>query len=124
LYEDEKIISFLDIFPASPGHSLVLPKEHFGDLREVPGEVLASLMEAAKKVAGGVLRGMEAEGFNLFLNNGRAAGQEVEHVHLHILPRSSGDGLRLHLPQQPYPEGEIEKVCQRIRMALEAESNG
>jgi histidine triad (HIT) family protein len=121
LYEDEEIIAFLDAYPASPGHTLVLPKAHYLNLTQVPEKLLQQAVGVAKRLAPAITQAMEAEGCNLFLNNGRAAGQVIEHLHLHILPRSTGDGLRLHLPQKPYSDGEAERIQRKIMNALEPE---
>ncbi len=118
LYEDDEIIAFLDAFPANPGHTLVLPKAHYKDLSQLPENLLAAAMKVAKRLAPAITQALGAEGVNLFLNNGRAAGQIIDHVHLHILPRSSGDGLQIHFPQKPYPAGEAEKVKQQILSIL------
>jgi histidine triad (HIT) family protein len=118
LYEDEEIIAFLDAFPAGSGHTLVMPKAHYQDLSAVPEGLLQQIMGAAKRLVPAITQAVGAEGFNLFLNNGRAAGQLIDHLHLHILPRSSGDGLHIKLPQKPYPDGEAEKVQQGIVNAL------
>lgn len=116
VYEDDEVVAFLDIHPVRPGHTLLVPKKHCKDFLDCDPEVGAHLMEAAQKVARAVVAGTRAEGFNLGVNNGRAAGQIIFHLHLHVIPRSEGDGLRLW-GQQEYKEGEMESVAERIRNA-------
>ena len=77
VYEDNDCLAFLDIYPVNPGHTLLIPKQHYDDLLSTPSEVVGKLYQAAQKVARGVMVGLGADAFNLGLNNGRAAGQVV-----------------------------------------------
>lgn len=117
VYEDDMFLAFLDIHPVNPGHTLVIPKKHFPDLAAAPPDVAAGLMKVAKNIAPGIIRAVGAEAFNLGLNNGRAAGQLVEHVHLHVMPRFPGDGHSAW-HGQPYAEGEAAAVAEKIRGAF------
>ena len=117
IYENEKVIAFLDIAPVNKGHALVVPKEHYKDLLEVPNEVMGEITKAAKKVAKAAVKAVGADGFNIGQNNGKAAGQVVTHFHLHIIPRFENDGL-VPWPQKKYEEGEIDKVAETIRSIL------
>jgi histidine triad (HIT) family protein len=119
LYEDGEILAFLDVFPAKPGHTLIVPKVHYKDLSQTPEGLWSKTMKVAKLLAPAITKALDSDGFNLFLNNGRAAGQLIDHLHLHVLPRSSQDKLQIHLPQKPYPEGEAEKVKLQILSILE-----
>jgi len=110
VYEDEYCIAFLDINPVSRGHTLVIPREHHRDFLETPLELVKALAEACSWVSPAVVRAMSAEGFNLFVANGRCAGQEIDHLHVHIIPRRAGDGLELGWKGGGYGEGEIEEV--------------
>ena len=92
VFEGERAVAFLDIFPCTPGHTLVIPREHYATLSEMPAEDIGKLFQAAAVVAGKVQAAMGAAGFNLGINNGKAAGQEVFHAHIHIIPRYQGDG--------------------------------
>lgn len=93
LYEDEDVLSFLDIRPLRPGHALVVPKAHCVDLRDCPPELGTALLASVQRVAAAVCEATGTAGFNLFNANGQVAGQEVFHLHLHILPRLPGDGF-------------------------------
>lgn len=95
LYEDEEFRVILDLNPASKGHALVLPKEHYANLFEIPADVLGRAVGVAKKVSGKLFQGLHATGLNLVQNNGESAGQTVFHFHLHMIPRYDGDGVRV-----------------------------
>lgn len=91
LYEDDEFRVILDLNPASKGHALVLPKEHFANLFEIPADVLGRAAGVAKKVSEKLFNGLHADGFNLLQNNGESAGQTVFHFHMHLIPRYKGD---------------------------------
>lgn len=92
LYEDEAFRVILDLGPAAKGHALVLPKEHYSDLFEIPEDVLSQAAVTAKRMALKMRRRLHCEGFNLVQNNGELAGQTVFHFHIHLIPRYAGDG--------------------------------
>lgn len=96
VYEDDTFKVILDRFPAAPGHMLIIPKEHYKDMFELPDEVAAKLYPLAKTLAAKVKAVTGADGINIVQNNGEAAGQSVHHFHLHIIPRKAGDGITLN----------------------------
>ncbi len=98
VYEDEHVLSFLDIGPLSRGHTLIIPKGHYVTLDEVPAETAAACGRAAKAVGAAVVASTGCAGWNLLQNNGSVAGQVVMHVHFHIIPRDEGDGLGYRWP--------------------------
>ena len=105
IYEDDSFRVILDLGPATKGHALVLPKNHYADLFEIPEEVLADAAKVAKKVAGTMKEKLSCDGLNLVQNNGETAGQTVMHFHLHIIPRYANDGQHiLWKPTSPSPE--------------------
>ena len=105
LYEDEGFRVILDNGPATKGHALVLPKEHYANLFEIPEDVLARAAVVAKKVAGTMKDKLYCDGLNLVQNNGETAGQTVMHFHLHIIPRYKDDGQSiLWKPTSPTAE--------------------
>jgi len=117
VFEDDNVIAFLNIKPISKGHTLVVPKAHVKDLASADYETLCHLMNAVKKIAPAVMAAVDAEGFNLGGNNGAAAGQEVFHLHLHLIPRHSDDGL----PRWPHRENTVEErgaLAEKIRAAV------
>lgn len=119
VYEDDAILAFLDIGPVSDGHTLVIPKQHFERLDDCPAEVLAQVAARLGKIAGAVSAAMQSDGCNLLCNNGPAAGQLVNHLHFHIIPRRMGDRLFHHWPAHKYPPGKIEAVAKKIRDNLQ-----
>jgi len=114
IYEDQAVFAFLDICPVSDGHILIIPKEHYEKLHECPVEVLSQLCAAVSIVANAVADAMEADGYNVLCNNGRAAGQIIEHLHFHIIPRKSGDGVFDRWPAYEYEKGMIEAIARKI----------
>lgn len=118
VYEDKNCIAFLDIAPASKGHVLVVPKKHSETLADASDETITELSQTVKKVTKALLK--ENEGINVIQNNGKAAGQLVNHLHFHIIPRNSGDGLEVahwHHPKK-YAEGEMVQVQAKIKNLL------
>ena len=105
IYEDDSFRVILDNGPATKGHALVLPKEHYADLFEIPEDVVGEAVKVAKKVASNMKEKLACDGLNLVQNNGEAAGQTVMHFHLHIIPRYADDGQHiLWKPTSPSPE--------------------
>ena len=92
IFDKDGVVAFLDIFPCAPGHTLVIPCQHYATLTEMPAEEVGRLFQVAAMVATKVQNAMGAAGFNLGINSGKAAGQEVFHVHVHIIPRYPDDG--------------------------------
>jgi histidine triad (HIT) family protein len=121
IYENDKIIAFLDIAPVNPGHTLVVSKEHYENLLSTPEEILCEMISKVKSVAKAVISGMDAEGFNLGVNNGKVAGQIIPHLHFHIMPRYTGDGRKLWLGEKSNPK-ELEKIAQKIKNSLKSSS--
>ena len=95
LYEDPEFRVILDLGPATKGHALILPKEHAGDLYELPEESAAKAMTLAQKIGKTMVQKLHCDGLNLVQNNGEAAGQTVFHFHLHMIPRYKNDGVGL-----------------------------
>lgn len=92
LYEDENFRVILDLGPATRGHALILVKEHYANLYELPDEIAGEVMKLAKKMATIMTEKLGCQGFNLVQNNGETAGQTVSHFHVHLIPRYENDG--------------------------------
>jgi len=92
VYEDETVLAFLDANPLARGHTLVIPKAHHPQLQDLPEDDAAGLHEVLHELVGTVEEAVDADGSNVGLNNGPASGQEIPHVHYHIVPRFEGDG--------------------------------
>lgn len=120
VYEDERTMAFLDINPANPGHTLVIPKRHAATLFEIDEEDAAAVMRTAVRVARAIRAALAPDGLNLVQSNGRAGGQEIFHLHVHVIPRWVGDGLRLARPPVVRRERPLSEVAAEIRRALAA----
>ena len=114
LYEDERYRVILDLGPATKGHALVLPKEHFANIYEIPAEWAAGAMEIGQKMAILMKERLHTDGANLVQNNGETAGQTVHHFHIHIIPRYKGDGQNiLWKPGHP-SDAELDEILGKI----------
>lgn len=118
IYEDEDMLVFLDIGPVSDGHTLVIPKQHFARLHDCPVELLGRVCSRLGRIAKAVTTAVNSDGYNVLCNNARAAGQLVDHVHFHIIPRSAGDGVFSQWPAYKYEEGKPESIAAEIRKNL------
>jgi histidine triad (HIT) family protein len=117
IYEDEDTLAFLDLFPVNKGHSLVISKEHYENIFDVPEESLSKISSVMKNVADAVKKGVNADGISITQSNGKPAGQVIFHIHFHIIPRFKEDGLKLW-PQGKYKENEMEEYKEIISKFL------
>lgn len=115
IYEDEKIISFLDIMPANKGHCLVVPKKHSQTLIEMSEDDVVAAIKAAKKVARALSLSFGNGSFNVVMNNGKEAGQLVNHAHIHLIPRFQKDRLRIKWSHLKYEGDEMKEYSEKIR---------
>lgn len=120
IYEDEHTYAFLDIHPINKGHTLVIPKMHVENIHDISSENFCTLMETVRRLALVVKEGVHADGINIGINNGHAAGQLVFHAHVHIIPRFTGDGF-LHWHGEGYREGEIQTTAEKLCTVLNKE---
>jgi histidine triad (HIT) family protein len=115
--ESDNAIAILDINAVNPGHTLIISKKHSTNLLDADDEILKEMILFTKRVAQAILDGLEYDAFNLELNNGRIAGQIIPHLHWHIVPRISDDGLQ-HWPGKKYLAGEAEVVAEKIKAQI------
>lgn len=119
VYEDDEVLAFMDIQPVTDGHLLVIPKRHAPDLADLDEQLGMSMFRIAQRLAAALRRsGLPCEGVNLFLADGEAAFQEVFHVHLHVFPRTTGDGFRIDADWRERPRAELDDAAERIRGGL------
>jgi diadenosine tetraphosphate (Ap4A) HIT family hydrolase len=123
VYRDELVCAFLDIRPVNPGHLLVIPNEHADYLADLPPASGGRLFEVGQRLAAALRRtDLRCEGINFFLADGEVAGQEVFHVHLHVVPRFTGDGFGLHFgpdyTKLP-PRSALDEVAAAVRRQLQ-----
>lgn len=120
VYEDDQTLAFLDINPASRGHTLVIPKQEYADLLATPPDVLAAVAVASQNVARAIMAALKPDGINIIQNNGAAAGQVVFHYHMHVIPRWEGDNvLRAWQPGSADAET-LADIARRISSHLES----
>jgi histidine triad (HIT) family protein len=115
LFENDKTLAFLDIFPVSKGHTIVIPKNHYNNLEDITVTELTELFRTVKKISNLIYRKIKVEGYNILQNNFRAAGQVINHFHVHIIPRSKEDGkFRLLIPREQSKEEELKRTLETI----------
>lgn len=114
LWETDACLAFLDVAPLARGHVLLIPKQHFQDIRDIPADVFCSLTSQLPALAAAVVRATNATGLNLLQNTGRSSGQAVFHLHFHLIPRTEGDGLGYRWNAGDYESGQAEEVQSRI----------
>ena len=116
LYEDEKNLAFLDIYPIFKGHTIVIPKTHYLNLEEIPETELIETYKVVKELATLIHTKLEIDGYNILQNNFEAAGQVIQHFHVHIIPRSKNDGrFKLIIPREQASDEELTKVLNILR---------
>jgi histidine triad (HIT) family protein len=121
VYEDDRALSFMDIRPVTSGHLLVVPKVHAARLDDLDEGLGRHVFGVAHRVARAMYRsGLPCEGVNLFLADGVAAGQEVFHVHVHVLPRTRGDGFRIEASWSHPDRAALDAVAAQIRATVRA----
>lgn len=114
IYEDEQFRVFLDLSPAAKGHALIVPKEHYANLYELPEDLAADAMRLAKKEMALMTQKLSCDGFQLVQNNGETAGQTVFHFHLHLIPRYHTDGQKIAWKPGSMSDEELDAVKDQI----------
>jgi histidine triad (HIT) family protein len=117
VYEDKHTLAFLDIAPNAPGHTLVIPKKPFQNIFDIDQETLAQTMETVRKISPAVREAVGAHGVHINSNHGEAAGQEVPHLHFHIIPRHDRGEFEFW-PKIEYQPGEAAEIAKKIRSAV------
>ena len=119
VYEDERTLAFLDIHPSAPGHTLIIPKVHIARIEDMESDDAEALFRTLHGLVGGIQTAMEAPASTIGINNGRESGQEVPHVHIHVIPRFRGDkgGIIQGVAKSTNntSKNEIYKIAERIR---------
>ena len=117
VYENDKVLAFLDIQPVNPGHTLVVPKKHSTNIFDVEEEDLFEMQKAIKIIAPKIMQAVTAQGININSNNGKVSGQLVMHTHVHMIPRFGNDGLK-HWSHKKYKSGEAENILKDIKKLM------
>lgn len=124
VYEDSETMAFMDIKPNTPGHMLVIPKEHYENIYGVPAETLCRMTLSAQKVAIAAKNALHADGVNILMNNESAAGQLIWHSHIHVIPRRNEDTgpddshFAFASKHHTYISGEMEEIAEKIKTEL------
>ena len=118
LYEDEEFRVILDLGPASKGHALILPKQHYANLYELPDELAEKVIRLAKKMVIAMTKALQCDGFNVVQNNGEAAGQTVFHFHMHLIPRYASDDNEnvIEWSHKEFTSEEFAQICDKMKM--------
>ena len=116
IYEDEDFKVILDASPATKGHALILPKEHFDNIYEVDDSIAAKIFPLAKKLATAMTKKLGCDGFNVLQNNGEAAGQTVFHLHVHLLPRYKDEKAILEWDHLEFSDEEMAEIRDSLKM--------
>jgi len=121
LYEDDDVLAFLDLFPQSFGHTLVIPKRSAAcNILDVDSEALCQVMRVVQQLTRAIVAELAPDGVQIAQFNGAPAGQTVFHIHMHIVPRYAGQGMAVHAAQKAEP-AELERLQARLRARIEAE---
>ncbi|WP_135822375.1 HIT family protein [Halostella litorea] len=118
IYEDERTLAFLDVAPANPGHTLVIPTAHHETLTEMADSLVASVFQTVRRVADAIESAYDPDGVNIIQSNGAAAGQEVFHAHVHVVPRYADDEVTLHWTPDDSSKPTNQEIAATIRHEL------
>ena len=116
IYEDDEFKVILDASPASKGHALILPKEHYADIYEIDEKTAGHAMQLEKKLAKHMTDVLKCDGFNIVQNNGEVAGQTVFHFHMHLIPRKAGDQAVPEWEHLSLSDDEMKEICDKMKM--------
>ncbi|MFB6203537.1 MAG: HIT family protein [Candidatus Nanohaloarchaea archaeon] len=114
VYEDERTVAFLDVNPASKGHTVVIPKDHAEDLYSMEPEDTGAVFRTAREVASAIEDALDPEGMNMVQSNGKKAGQEIDHMHVHLVPRYGGDEVKIE-----FRPGDLEEPAETVGKILD-----
>jgi len=118
IYEDETVMAFLDIRPLNDGHTLVIPKKHYVDIFDIPEDQLSKVHKVAKQVSTAVKRATNADGITIIQQNGKAAGQDIFHFHVHLVPRFEGQKLPSFSALKEAERAKLEEIAKKIKKQL------
>ena len=118
LFEDEDFKVMLDVGPAAKGHALIVPKAHYADIYELPGELAGEAMKLAKRMATHMTTVLGCDGFNILQNNGEVAGQTVFHYHMHLIPRYASDDNTnvIEWKHKEFTDDEMAQICKEMKL--------
>ena len=118
IYEDESVVAFLDIRPLNMGHTLVIPKAHYIDIFETPETELSNVHKVSKRISIAVKKATAADGISIIQQNGKAAGQDIFHLHVHAVPRFEGQKLPSFSALKEVERAKLDEMAKKIRRQL------
>ena len=118
LLGDDHALAFLDIGPLAEGHALLIPREHYRTVDEMPAALAGAVLRHLPALGAAVQKATGCAGYNVLQNNGRAAHQVVPHVHFHVIPRDAGGAFQFNWPAGSYPPGRVDPLAETIRKHL------
>ncbi len=121
VFEDSHTLAFLDIHPLNPGHTLVIPKKHYANMIEMPPHEAGRVFTSVAKVMKGVEKASKADGISVGQSNGKAASQDVFHMHVHIIPRYNHEMMSGFPNRKQTHRAELEEIGKKIKAAIETE---
>jgi histidine triad (HIT) family protein len=117
IYENDKVLAFLDIFPILEGHTIVIPKKHYKNLEDIKETDLMELFRAVRLLAVHIHKKLNIEGYNILQNNFEAAGQVINHIHVHIIPRMVDDErFKLKIPRKQANENDLNRIFNILKL--------
>lgn len=118
VYEDDDFKAIMDISPATKGHIIIIPKKHVANIYEMDDDMASKVLIVAKKIAGAIKDELQCAGLNIIQNNGEVAGQTVFHYHMHIIPRSQGDTVKVTWEPGSYQDGEASRIASALKKRI------
>ena len=118
IYEDEVVMVFLDIRPLNMGHTLVIPKAHYVDIFDIPQDQLSQVHKIAKQVSFAIKKATNADGISIIQQNGKAAGQDIFHIHVHVVPRFEGQKLPHFSDLKEVERAKLDTMAKKIKQHL------
>jgi histidine triad (HIT) family protein len=118
IHEDETVMVFLDIRPLNMGHALVIPKVHYVDIFDTPEKELSQVHKIAKKISCAIKKTTDSDGISIIQQNGKAAGQDIFHIHVHVVPRFEGQKLPLFSDLKEVERDKLDALAKKIRQQL------
>jgi histidine triad (HIT) family protein len=115
IYEDKTVMVFLDIRPLNIGHTLIIPKAHYVDIFDIPQEVLSQVHKVSKQIAFAVKKATAADGISIIQQNGKAAGQDIFHLHVHVVPRFKGQKLHSFSELREVDRATLDVMAEKIK---------
>ncbi len=117
IYEDADVVAVLDIYPACPGHVLVIPKMHYADVFDAPAATIAKVSKISKKIAMRLKKSLGAKGVNIINNSGAVAGQVIFHLHFHVIPRFGDDGMDFKINRSRADAKHLSEMSEKLRFS-------